>query len=128
MARHYKAYLKKYARALRKKMTDSEMLLWSRIRKKQLLGAQFYRQSPIEGFIVDYLCPSAKLIIEVDGGQHNLPEQIERDRKRDGALHDLGYKVLRFSDRDVLLNIQGVVEALCREMETRLTNSPLTSS
>ncbi len=69
---NYKANLKNKARQLRKSQTDSEKALWSRLRNKQLLGIQFYRQKPIGEHIVDFFAPKAKLVVEVDGSQHML--------------------------------------------------------
>ena len=66
----YGRHLKKYSRRLRKEMTEAERVLWSRIRGKQLKGLQVYRQKPIGRFVVDFYCPKAKLVIELDGGQH----------------------------------------------------------
>jgi very-short-patch-repair endonuclease len=66
----YSNQLKTNSRKLRKNMTDAERLLWSRLRRKQLKGLQVYRQKPIDGFIVDFYCPKANLVIELDGGQH----------------------------------------------------------
>jgi len=101
--------LKAYARDLRKNMTDAENFLWSRIRKKQLKGFQFYRQKNIGEYIVDFYCPAAKLIIEVDGGQHYAEHGKERDNKRDAFMQSLGFRVLRFSDIDVLKDLPGVL-------------------
>jgi len=70
----YGRHLKKYSRRLRKEMTEAERVLWSRIRGKQLKGLQVYRQKPIGRFVVDFYCPKAKLVIEVDGGQHYTEE------------------------------------------------------
>ncbi len=67
---YYNHGLKNTARTLRKNMTEPERLLWSRIRRKQLRGFQFYRQKTVGNYIVDFYCPSARIIIEVDGGQH----------------------------------------------------------
>jgi very-short-patch-repair endonuclease len=106
----YNKNLKPYARKLRKEMTDSELRLWSNIRMKQVNGFQFYRQRVIENFIVDFFSPRAKLVIEVDGGQHYSDEMIKLDGQRDLRLKKLGLKVLRFSDTDVLTNIEGVIE------------------
>ena len=69
---HYNKNLMKYARELRKNMTDAERLLWSKIRGKQLKGYQFYRQKILGNYIVDFHCPKANLIIELDGGQHYI--------------------------------------------------------
>ena len=64
----YNNYLKPYARKLRSNLTDAELLLWSRIRRKQILDVQFYRQKSIENFIVDFFSPKARLVVELDGG------------------------------------------------------------
>jgi len=105
----YNPKLKKLARDLRKNMTDAERLLWSKIRGQQLKGRQFYRQKPIGNYVVDFYCPSAKLIIELDGGQHLTAEGKEKDKKRDGRLRNLGFRIKRYSDIDVLKNIDGVL-------------------
>ena len=91
-------------------MTDAEILLWSKIKGKQLKGVQFYRQKIIGQYIVDFYCATAKLVIEVDGGQHYTDDGLTRDALRDTYMKGLGLKVLRFSDTDVLINIEGVVE------------------
>lgn len=93
-------------------MTDAENVLWSKLRGKQLKGFQFYRQRIVGDYIVDFYCHAAKLVIEVDGGQHYSAEMIDKDRKRDEYLRSYRLKVLRFSDTDVLKNIEGVVEVI----------------
>ncbi len=104
--------LKPFARELRKNMTEAEKLLWSKIRRKQLKGYQFYRQKNIGNYIVDFYCPAAKLVIELDGGQHYTPEGMQKDRERDDYLTNLGLTVLRFSDRDVFTNMTGVLQKI----------------
>ena len=106
----YNKNLKQASRYLRNNMTDAEKLLWSRLRNKQILGVQFYRQKPLLNFIVDFYCPSANLVIECDGSQHYTNEGLEADRIRDEALTQLGLKVLRFDNRQVLGEIDAVVE------------------
>ncbi|MBA4418776.1 MAG: hypothetical protein C0392_12840 [Syntrophus sp. (in: bacteria)] len=106
----YNKSLKAYSRELRKNMTDAESLVWSRIRMKQLKGSQFYRQKIVGNYIVDFYCPRAGLVIELDGGQHYSEAGKEKDIIRDRFLLSLGLKVLRFSDREVLQNIDGVME------------------
>jgi len=96
----YKSQLKYHARQLRKDMTDSERILWSRLRGKQLSGIQFYRQKPIGNYIVDFFAPKTKVVVEVDGSQHLEEEQAEQDRQRDDYLASVGLKVLRFNSRD----------------------------
>src|SRR3990172_13260225 len=98
----YNKNLKDLSQQLRKNMTDAEKLLWSRLRTKQLKGCQFYRQKIIENYIVDFYCPKANLIIELDGGQHYTDEGMKRDKIRDDYLRRQGYKVLRFSDKEVV--------------------------
>ena len=97
-------------------MTDAERVLWSRIRGKQLKGRQFYRQRPIGNYIVDFYCPSANLVIELDGGQHFTEEGKKKDKIRDNHLKILGFQIRRYSDVDVLKNIEGVL----RDIYTRL--------
>jgi len=104
--------LKTLARQLRKNMTEAESFLWQRIRRKQLKGRQFYRQKNIGNYIVDFYCPSAKVIVELDGGQHYTEEGMRRDQIRDNYLESRGFKILRFSDREVFKNIEGVLERI----------------
>jgi very-short-patch-repair endonuclease len=105
----YNRSLKYVARTLRKNMTDSERLLWSRIRRKQLEGVQFYRQKTVRNYIVDFYCPSKMIIIEVDGSQHFESKMREKDAIRDAELSRLGFQVLRYSNIDVLKNTAGVL-------------------
>lgn len=93
-------------------MTDAEKLLWSKIRGKQMKGYQFYRQKPIGNFIVDFYCPKANLVIELDGGQHYYDEGKAKDNKRDKYIEGSGLQVLRFSDRDVFKNLRGILEEI----------------
>ena len=108
----YEKHLKKYARQLRENTTDAEKALWSKIRAKQMKGAQFYRQKPIGNYIVDFYCPKGKLVIELDGGQHYSEEGKAKDILRDETLEGLGLKVIRFSDIEVFKNMQGVIERI----------------
>jgi very-short-patch-repair endonuclease len=108
----YNKKLKNLARDLRKNMTDAERRLWSKIRRKQLKKFQFYRQKNIGDFIVDFYCPAAKLIVELDGGQHYSKENILKDEARDKFLNGLGFRVLRFSNSDVFKNIEGIVKEI----------------
>jgi very-short-patch-repair endonuclease len=112
----YNKKLKEFSRILRKNMTDAERKLWYRIRMKQIKGLQFYRQKPIGNYIVDFYCPKAKLVIELDGGQHYLQTGKEKDTMRGNYLNRLGFKVLRFSDSDVLKDIDSVLEKIWNEI------------
>ena len=108
----YNKNLKQASRDLRNNMTDAEKLLWSRLRNKQILGLQFYRQKPILNFIVDFYCPAVNLVIECDGSQHFTEDGLEADRVRDEALAQLGLKVLRFDNGQVMGQIDDVVEVV----------------
>jgi len=108
----YNTKLKKYSQELRKNMTDAERLLWSKLRGKQVKNFQFYRQRIIGNYIVDFYCPKSKLIIEVDGGQHYQEEGDRRDKVRDDYMKNLGMRILRVSDREVLQNLNEVVERI----------------
>jgi very-short-patch-repair endonuclease len=93
-------------------MTDAELLLWQRVRLKQVRGLQFYRQKPLLAFIVDFYFPKAGLVIELDGGQHFEEEHRAADTQRDAALTRLGLQVLRFDNRQVLLEIEAVMTVI----------------
>ncbi|MDY6460414.1 endonuclease domain-containing protein [Acinetobacter faecalis] len=110
----YNKNLKQASRDLRNNMTDAEKLLWSRLRNKQILGLQFYRQKPILNFIVDFYCPAVNLVIECDGSQHFTEDGLVADRVRDEALAQLGLKVLRFDNGQVMGQIDDVVEVVYR--------------
>jgi very-short-patch-repair endonuclease len=108
----YNFELKQNARNLRKNMTIAERKLWSKIRLKSVKGIRFYRQKIIGNYIVDFYCHKAKLAIEIDGGQHYFGAVRKKDSVRDRYLNSIGIKVLRFSDRDVLTNIEGVLQRI----------------
>ena len=108
----YNKNLTQASRDLRKNMTEAEPLLWSRLRNKQILGLQFYRQKLLLNYIVDFYCPSANLVIECDGGQHYTDESLEADRIRDEALDQTRLKVMRFDNGKVMGRIDDVVEVI----------------
>ena len=110
--------LKPLAQNLRSNMTDAEQLIWSKIRRKQIGDLQFYRQKNIGQYIVDFYCPKGKLIVEIDGGQHYESDGMKKDRERDRYLQQLGFVVLRFSDIEVLKNIDGVVERIHEQLKS----------
>jgi very-short-patch-repair endonuclease len=119
----YNNKLKKYSRELRKNMTEAEKLLWSRIRRKQLKNCQFYRQKIMGNYIVDFYCPKANLIIELDGGQHYSDEGMKKDKSRDAYMKNLRLRVLRFSDKDVFENLNGILEKIWENLNP--PNPPL---
>ncbi len=105
-------------------MTDAEIFLWSKIKGKQL-GAQFYRQKSIGNYIVDFYCPRAFLVIEVDGRQHHEKEGAEKDEARDKYLEGLKLKVLRFTNTEVLKDINKVIEKIYGEISEKIPPTPL---
>ena len=119
---NYSKNLKEKARQLRKNPTDSERRLWSRVRNKQIMGVQFYRQKPIRNYIVDFYAPAANLVIEVDGSQHHENAHFKKDIARDKVLCELGLVVLRFNSREVLLQTDVVVlriyEAVAEQLKS----------
>ncbi|WGD31804.1 endonuclease domain-containing protein [Ancylobacter sp. WKF20] len=105
------------ARRLRKDQTDVESLLWSRLRDRRLEGWKFRRQAPVDRYVVDFLCVDAKLVIELDGGQHTA----ETDEERTRMIEACGFLVIRFWNNDVLTNLDGV---LLRILETLRGGAP----
>jgi very-short-patch-repair endonuclease len=105
----------KLARTLRKRSTEAEKLLWSRLRGRRFEGIKFKRQAPIANYVVDFVALDLKLIIEVDGGQHDM--RATQDAERTRILEEWGYHVVRFWNNDVLGNIDGVLEAILQELQ-----------
>ena len=118
----YNSKLKPLARTLRSNMTDAEQCLWYRIRNKQISGVQFYRQKTLLSFIVDFYSPKAKLVIELDGSQHFEAEYQAKDQKRDVMLAHEGLKVLRFDDRQVLTETEGVLKVIYDVVAERISS------
>jgi len=108
----YRSYLRHPARILRKNMTEAERILWSRVRRKQILGIQFYRQKPIERFIVDSYAPKANLVVEVDGEHHREAAETMRDIERDAILKEMGLTILRFTNFQILEQIDTVAKQI----------------
>lgn len=105
------------ARLLRKNQTKQEAKLWAILRNKQLKGLSFKRQFPIGNYIADFICRTKKIIIEIDGGQHNTKNNIEYDIKRTEFLNSLGYKVLRFWNNEIDDNIEWVLEEILKQVD-----------
>ena len=123
----YGRNLKQTARNLRANMTESEQVLWKRLRHKQLRSIQFYRQKPIGQFVVDFYAPQAKLVVEVDGSQHLDPEKAQKDARRTATLERQGIRVLRFNNLQVLQELEAVVEAIFQALsdaEKKIPPSP----
>ncbi len=97
-------------------MTAAEEFLWPKLKGKQL-GYWFYRQKPVGIYIADFYCPHAKLVIEVDGGQHFSGEGLVYDKARNKYIESLGLRVLRFTNTEVLTNLQRVLEKIKKELD-----------
>ena len=97
------------AKTLRKQMTDAERFLWQQLRARRLAGAKFKRQQPIGSYVVDFVCFEARLVIEVDGGQHL---DCVADQRRDAWLESQGFSVLRFWNHEVLTESPSVLERI----------------
>mgnify|MGYP003428853656 FL=1 len=116
----YAGKTKPIARSLRLRMTDAEHRLWFRLRRKQLHGVQFYRQKPLGAYVVDFYAPAVGLVVEVDGGQHFEEAAMLADARRTDVLRGMGLQVLRFDNRQVLLETEAVVEEIWRFVGTRI--------
>ncbi|GGE20991.1 hypothetical protein GCM10011360_07070 [Primorskyibacter flagellatus] len=104
---------KKLARALRRNMTDAEKILWYHLRAHRFVGLSVRRQAPVGPYIVDFLIPSCRLILEADGGHHTPA----RDTTRDAYLAALGYRTLRLSNDDIHRNLSGVLTRIAEEAQ-----------
>ncbi len=102
------------ARELRKRATPFERALWDRLRELNRFGYHFRRQVPFRSYILDFAEHGARLVIELDGSQHGLAENLRQDSMRDALLKSEGYIVLRFWNGDVIERIDGVIEDILR--------------
>jgi very-short-patch-repair endonuclease len=109
--------LVEHSRSLRRNLTLAERKLWRLLRNRRLIKSKFRRQHVIGSYILDFFCSDANLAVEVDGGQHALPEQAEYDRRRDESLKERGVTVLRFWCNDVLVNTDGVLEEIMKYLK-----------
>ena len=116
--------LKTYSRENRKNQTEAEKLLWNLLRNNNL-GVKFRRQHAIQSFIADFVCISHNLVIEVDGEIHNVDEQREYDLYREELLADNGFGILRFTNEDILNDIDSVISTIKKALNTQKNSSPL---
>jgi very-short-patch-repair endonuclease len=100
------------ARALRRRLTDAETILWSRLRKSAQ-GMRFRRQHPIAPYIADFACVRARLVVEVDGGTHGSEEEREYDARRDAFIRARGWRVVRVLNVDIYGNLESAMEMIC---------------
>ena len=104
------------AKRLRANTTPHERLLWRALKDIPALGTHFRRQAPIGGYVVDFLCPAKRLIIELDGGHHGEAENAERDRERQSWLEREGYRVIRFWNSEIMDDLDAVLEQIYIEL------------
>jgi very-short-patch-repair endonuclease len=122
----YNPMLKEYARKLRNNSTLAEILLWSQLKRKNILGYDFHRQKPLDNYIVDFFCNELNLAIEIDGITHDF--KMESDKIRQTKLESYGIKFLRFTENEVRKNLQGVVlyiKEWIKNNEVKLENKEL---
>ena len=115
--------LVKKARVLRNNMTRAEIVLWSRLRSRQINGYKFRRQQPLYDYIVDFYCHNLKLIIEVDGEMHSLLENKKYDSKRDNILKINGYHIIRLSNVEVETEINSAINKIISYISENLSPS-----
>ena len=101
-------------------MTEAETLLWSHLRRVELSRSHFRRQTPIGQFIVDFACRAANLVVEVDGSAHDSMDARERDAQRDRWLAEHGFRVLRFTNAEIVADPERVQKIIVAETEARL--------
>ena len=104
--------IRQRAKKLRRRMTDAETILWSKLKARQLHGWQFRRQHPIGSYIVDFACPRLKLVIEVDGATHSEDHEIAYDARRTAFIECQGWHVHRVWNADIYTNLNGVLEGI----------------
>ncbi|MFI5380441.1 MAG: endonuclease domain-containing protein [Tepidisphaerales bacterium] len=114
--RDYDRRLLSFARQMRRQPTDAEKKLWSVLRGQRLGGLKFRRQHPVAGYILDFYCEEHSVAVELDGGQHTTEEGRAYDQRRSEKLAELGIRVLRFSDIDVLKHTDAVARTILREL------------
>jgi very-short-patch-repair endonuclease len=116
------------ARTLRRDATRAERRLWQGLRREQLAGFRFRRQVILAGFIADFVCYDARMVVEVDGATHSTDQEIARDAARSAVLAQQGYDILRFTNEDVFGNLDGVLETIRMrliELRPRLDDSSI---
>ena len=114
---HNRKYLEAKRKSLRNNSTSAEATLWKSLKSKQLAQRKFRRQHSIENFIVDFYCPSEKLIIELDGAIHLNISNQNRDYERDLRLKELGFTVLRFENKMVFENLEYLLKEIINEFK-----------
>jgi very-short-patch-repair endonuclease len=113
------------AKQLRQAMTRAETLLWRYVKADRIDGLGFRRQVPIQNYIADFICMSAKIVVELDGESHDFEERQTADQNRDAFFVSEGFQVLRFTNEQVMANLEGVVETIRQTAANRVRGLPL---
>ena len=104
--------LKPLRRRLRSVLTPAEAVLWKQLQKRQLAGRKFRRQHSVGPYVLDFYCPGERVAVELDGAAHDHERAVERDEVRTSYLQSVGIRVVRFENRDVIENLEGVLKAI----------------
>ena len=121
----YNPKLKEYAKELRNNSTKAEIILWMKLKGKQMYGYDFHRQKPIDNYILDFFCYELMLGVEVDGYSHEFLEVYNKDTIKEKRMKELGLSILRFTDEQVLKdmgNVMRVIEFYIEEYEKHTPN------
>jgi len=113
-------YLKPRRKHLRNNSTEAEILLWTYLKGKQLNGRKFRRQQSISNYIVDFYCPEEKLVVELDGDFHFDEEVKKYDKERTNCINNLGIKLIRFENQEVIYNLETVLKSIEKEFKNHL--------
>ena len=114
---HNRPELKSFRKKLRSNLTQAEAVLWRHLKNSQLEGRKFRRQHSVNNYVLDFYCPSEKLAVELDGDQHYSENGYHHDQKRSDELKELGIKVIRFENNEVLLHHAAVLEEIKRHFK-----------
>ncbi|PPQ43323.1 endonuclease domain-containing protein [Rhodopseudomonas palustris] len=116
---------RRHARERREKSTEAERLMWGELRDKRLKGFSFKRQVPIGPYIADFACHAKKLVVELDGGRHFSDDGERSDAARTAAIEVRGFRVIRFSNHEVMTNRAGVLQSIADVLAARALTPPL---
>jgi very-short-patch-repair endonuclease len=108
--------LKPLRRQLRSALTPAEAVLWKQLQNRQLAGRKFRRQHSVGPYVLDFYCPRERIAVELDGAAHDHERAVERDEARASYLRSVGIRVVRFENRDVIENLEGVLRAIEAEL------------
>src|ERR1041385_8031885 len=115
-----RAHEKARRKSLRNNLPQAEIILWSKLKSRQLMGYKFRRQYSVESYIIDFYCPEMKLAIGIDGDSHFRASSIEYDKERQSFIESFGIHFLRFTNNDVYQNLNGVLFTICETIKTSI--------